>query len=516
MLTFKTIEWNDRFPSEGHLLVVLKRDRWDDWAKYATQFQVRIFDAERNHHDLGDVKIGERGLKPGGSSSEKGVRRPSIDGVFNAFADDHFSLGQDETYYETLNRLPETLRIAYLQSVRDIAFNLSIFDSVEREDVTQESLLRSVSATLVRTRLHRLSSGDSALTRYAFQYIFPALPGDSDPPVIDFDVLPRSALPTNVHVLIGRNAVGKTRLMQDFIYSLTRTERANGPQGRVARVTTTDAPSDDSPQFSALLLVSFSAFDEFDPPTPNISGLRVGTVGLRHTEPKTGQIIVKSPEQLTSDFVQSFETCRTGLRRERWRDAISMLYSDPVFADANPLFLLEESEDTWKEAAPSFFRYQLSSGHRIVLLTVTRLVELVDEGTLVLLDEPEGHLHPPLLSALIRVLSRLLTRRNGVALVATHSPVVLQEVPSNCVWVLQRSGRIRTAERPAIETFGEGIGVLTREVFGLEVTKAGYHMLIAEAAASADSFEDLVSSLGNRLGNEAMALARGLMLRSGK
>ncbi len=40
----------------------------------------------------------------------------------------------------------------------------------------------------------------------------------------------------------------------------------------------------------------------------------------------------------------------------------------------------------------------MSSGHAIVLLTVTKLVARVEEKTLVLIDEPESHLHPPLLS----------------------------------------------------------------------------------------------------------------------
>ncbi|MEK5757114.1 AAA family ATPase, partial [Acinetobacter variabilis] len=73
---------------------------------------------------------------------------------------------------------------------------------------------------------------------------------------------------------------------------------------------------------------------------------------------------------------------------------------------------------------------QLSSGHKIVLLILTRLVETVDEATLVLIDEPESHLHPPLLSAFMSALTELLEDRNGVAIIATHSPVVVQEVPS--------------------------------------------------------------------------------------
>jgi predicted ATP-dependent endonuclease of OLD family len=104
---------------------------------------------------------------------------------------------------------------------------------------------------------------------------------------------------------------------------------------------------------------------------------------------------------------------------------------------------------------------------------MTHLAEQVDERTLVPIDEPETHLHPPLLSAFIRALSDLLVDRNGVAIIATHLPVVLQEVPRTCVWKLRRSGSLLTAAPPEIETFGENVGVLTREAFGLEVTRSG-------------------------------------------
>lgn len=129
--------------------------------------------------------------------------------------------------------------------------------------------------------------------------------------------------------------------------------------------------------------------------------------------------------------------------------------------------------EVWRAARNDLDSHQsalfgrLSSGHKIVLLTITRLVETVEERSLVLIDEPETHLHPPLLSAFVRSLSGLLINRNGVAIIATHSPVVLQEVPRSCVWKVRRSGRVTEVERPEIETFGENVGILTREVFGL-------------------------------------------------
>ncbi len=75
-------------------------------------------------------------------------------------------------------------------------------------------------------------------------------------------------------------------------------------------------------------------------------------------------------------------------------------------------FAVADLEGNWRQAAIHQFD-RLSSGHAIVLLTITRLVELVEERSLVLIDEPEGgHLHPPLLSAFVRALSDLLVQRN--------------------------------------------------------------------------------------------------------
>jgi len=147
----------------------------------------------------------------------------------------------------------------------------------------------------------------------------------------------------------------------------------------------------------------------------------------------------------------------------------------------------------------------------VVLLTITRLVELVEESSLVLIDEPESHLHPPLLSAFVRALSDLLMDRNGVAIVATHSPVVLQEVPRACCWILNRSGREARADRPELETFGENVGVLTREVFGLEVVQTGFHRMVAKAAEGRN-YPQILARFENNLGAEARALARSLSL----
>jgi len=154
---------------------------------------------------------------------------------------------------------------------------------------------------------------------------------------------------------------------------------------------------------------------------------------------------------------------------------------------------------------------RMSSGHAIVLLTLTKLVETVEEKTLVLLDEPESHLHPPLLSAFTRALSELLVNRNGVAIIATHSPVVLQEVPKSCVSILRRARLILNVDSPENETFAENVGILTREVFGLEVSKSGFHDLLANSVGEGKSFEEIEQEYHYQLGFEGKAILRSMI-----
>jgi len=489
--------------------VYLLTDNWDDWSKYQTQFSVHVVDCDGENHALGSVKIGEKGLQPklAGEPLVPGFRVSTLKPEFDNLEEQHFSLGQSENYYETLNELDDEFRIAILEGLRDCAYDLKIFEENISELVMSESLLRDVQERNVRNRFHRLAQGNAVLTRFEFGYTFP-VSKEEKPPTLMFKVKPHSEPPTNVHVLISRNGVGKTRCIQNLIRSVLGGAQLGAQYGLLERL------GDNANEwgFAGVISVSFSAFDDFDIPSTKDSGMRASQIGLRRKiEDGTEDMFqVKTPEMLAEDFAQSLGLCRSGSRAKRWLQSLATLEADPLFEEAGVGRLLELDEVTWRDEAKRLFR-KLSSGHAIILLTITRLVELVDERTLVILDEPEGHLHPPLFAAFIRALSDLLVKRNGVALVATHSPVVLQEVPMSCVWKLRRSGAISVAERPTLETFGENVGVLTSEVFGLEVTRSGFHNLLEKVVESGLSYEEVLKHFGDQLGSEARAIARGLI-----
>jgi len=65
--------------------------------------------------------------------------------------------------------------------------------------------------------------------------------------------------------------------------------------------------------------------------------------------------------------------------------------------------------------------------------------------------------------------------------------------------------------RPENETFAENVGVLTREVFGLEVSKSGFHELLENSIESDKSYESILQDFDQQLGFEGRAILRALI-----
>lgn len=504
---FTVIDGKARVPSDARNRAFLYRDNWDDWGKYRTMFSLHVAGEAGEVHNIGSVKIGQRGLLPSGKTSEN-HRAPSVPDEFDELGESFFSLGQGEDYYESLNKVSDELRARVFKGLRDCAANLGIFQAFADEEVMRESLLRNVPSTNVSGRLNRLTRGDAKLTKFAFTYRLPTV-HNAPSASMSFEVTPESQPPTNVHVLIGRNGVGKTQCMRQLALSLLGRDTDDG--GSPGTIEMVAADTGGGVAFAGLVLVSFSAFDEFDLQAEETDAFACQQVGLRQRVASDNRTVAKNFDELGSEFASSLQRCRAGVKADRWRTAVRTLEEDDLFAEADVTSLLDDTPDSqWTSRARKLFK-RLSSGHAIVLLTVTRLVELVDERTLVLLDEPEGHLHPPLLASFVRCLSDLLVRRNGVAIIATHSPVVLQEVPRTCAWKLRRSRVVSVVERPTVETFGENIGVLTREVFSLQVTQSGFHRLLRDAVSDGSTYRRVLDKFDGQLGDEARAIVQALI-----
>jgi len=497
-MRIKVLSRSGKLSNNTKSTIFLIWDNWNDYSFY-TLFGMFYVDESSEIHDIGSIKIGCFG-------QEEQDRIFTIGSELDRLNERYFSLGQSDIYYTNLNKLGVEIRDLILNSLNDIAKNEELYEQAINERVTRISLFRTISPSTVKGQYRRLVSGGVRLTEYNFRFRAPKIKNDSSNFDMTFKVEPESFPPTNVHVLIGRNGVGKTHLTNSMTNTLLENKQiGNG----VFEFYDNVGDDDDENEFANLISVSFSAFDEIEP-RPEIKdktkGLQYSYIGLKQIDSTKDNIIsTKSTTKLKNEFYKSLAYCRSS-KKKRWRAGIEMLESDPNFKDAEIKFLIDiENDEEFKKQTFNIFN-RLSSGHKIVLLTITRLIESLQEKSLVLIDEPEAHLHPPLLSAFIRALSELLIFTNGVAIIATHSPVILQEVPKSCVWKLRRIGAEAISERLSTETFGENVGVLTNEVFGLEVTNSGFYTLLDKVAKEKNSYEEVLEYFGGQLGMEARAI----------
>ena len=406
-------------------------DEWDDWFKYSTMYSLLYVGDAGSVDRIGSVKIGQFGM-------ETGQRRPAINQNFDELDDRFFSLGQDEDYYENLNKLGDSTRDRILAALKDVAFYPELFKRSLGEEVTGESLLRSVTTATVIGQFSRLARGGAKLSQYEFTYVAPTV-ASSESVSLAFSVQPGSEPPTNVHVLIGRNGGGKTHLLNLMTRALVEENASKSDVGEFIWSSGNERES----LFANLVPVTFSAFDPFEPLSNRqnkATGVRYAYVGLKQIE-KTegGKSLTKSPSLLSREFGTSVRACLHGVRLGRWRRALEMLETDPIFRDADVAGLAQDDEEDSDSSGKAVELFgKLSSGHKIVLLTITRLVETVEERTLALLDEPEAALSPMRqMSALARL--HQLVRGGSQFIIATHAPILLA-YPASTIFELSAEG----------------------------------------------------------------------------
>lgn len=493
----------NKHPSSGW--VYLSPSSWDDY-NFKTTFSVSVL-CQGSVLRLGEVKIGYED-QPAGWTRDV-LKGKELLGLPKNF----FSIGQDIAYYEILheNFSPSDVN-NILESMRDASWMDEVLRQSQKHEVFRYSLLRTVSLAAF-PQYKRTARGLPPLTPYKFSYNHSKNNGSNIS--LGFNVKPGSMPPTNIHVLIGRNGAGKTTILNSMVSSIV--DRVHDCDGGFL-VSVAGVYSEMPEQyFSSVVSVSFSAFDTFMPPDNRQNrseGVAYFYIGMkRRVICDNGEIsaIAKGPSDFLAETLESIESCWSQERkRSRWVVAIKRLESDLNFAEMNLAELSLQPFEWVKDKIIEKIR-SASSGHFIILHTITHLVDVVEEKTLVLMDEPETHLHPPLLSAFMRALADLLMDRNAIALIATHSPVVLQEVPNSCAFVLTRNGDQQRIDPPERETFGENVGALTKSVFGLESIKSGFHDILASSVQSGQSFEEILSEYSGHLGLEGQLILRAML-----
>lgn len=493
---------------------VLVQDNWDDYG-YKTTFHVTLHMSSLESVVLGNIKILQADRNSGYTDMPK---RP-----FRKLPASHASLGADLEYYEKLYNLGPDVFEPYLRGIRDVAFDFEIRDSVQNFESYRVSLLRFGGAERTISDAIRLLSArvlPSKRRSVGFRVKFETqVSRRSNVFAIDFDFRRRGSLPNRINALIGCNGTGKTRLLSNLAIVasgygyVSKNDALRKVAGRFIGI---------APPFKTVVVVSYSAFDTFVLPGGTVqekerlhaSGEIFGYVycGLRelsdnHSRRGEPAYRLRTPEEIGAEFLSALERVRTAGRRGQLLDVLKPLLRDPSFQRIGLTQLYGDRDD---DDLYELFR-DLSSGHKVVLKIVTELTAHISgsEPTLVLIDEPETHLHPPLLAAFLQSVRACLEAFDGYAIIATHSPVVLQETPAKYVRVLRRLAEQSRVVAPSVETFGESIGVITQEVFNLGDGSTDWHETLS-ALARRNTLEKIEGSFGRKLGFAARSYVQSV------
>ncbi|CAG4971965.1 ATP-dependent nuclease [Novilysobacter luteus] len=352
-----------------------------------------------------------------------------------------------------------------------------------RVPAMQEVLLRDSESYFAYYNLRTLFSGLGEQLDLASEAV--DLAPSQYLPSMQFRWNHNSPVPRRINVLVGENGLGKTECLKRVARALLR---YNG-----------DAvdPAFGRPRFSRLLLI--------------------GTHGSQYVSSPEQPAIPYFPVRMYSDLAHRSAELISRLlhekesiaRRSRLQIVVDGLRSS--FADGQLRIKIRDGSEYAISALEDLYvseseqgrlrfvhdlamgrivhgggAHRLSSGHMQFLWLILNVCAHAENGSLVLIDEPETHLHPALISQLVALLNTVLRLTGSVSVLATHSAYLVREVPTDCVLVLSRhEGAVRAA-RPRLQTFGADIGSVSFFVFEDE--------LIARMLADV---EDAIRSQGN-------------------
>jgi len=503
----------------------------DDWNDYSFRTLYHLYYRSSRSGSIvtyiGGVKILKMGQKPGPLL----INKP-----FNKLSKNWISVGTSLDYYQRLNELPTKYRDQIMNSLNDAVSHPELVPIFMKEEGWQKSVFRNNNdwRSFLKDAQALYNNNFTSLADLKESFSF--IPAGADTPInFDFSspdpdtyfgpyrrVGPRkrrTLLPDRIFVLVGSNGSGKSTLLSRLahIAFASPLERATKELQALGKI---DPPSIG---FMRVITISYSAFDSFVVPGLDAKELSQMTrdlesgegrfvfCGLRDLVAEARADIeadaniessgsddeqpverrtttrLKPVEKLADEFVALLKRIRQEDRVKLLEAALEPLLSDPSFAELKNQ--IEKLKISSASARSLFLGW--STGHKIALHVVTSLVANTLPRTIVLFDEPEAHLHPPLMAALMHAVRIVLTEMNALCVVATHSPVLLQETLSRHVRRVRRTGKLLEITKPELETFGENVGILTYNTFGLTASSTDFHKVLDLLVSGCDTPEEV-------------------------
>lgn len=516
----------------------LVTDSWDDNYEYETLFKLKYYKSKAFFYNIGEIKIMRLGYK---------VTRSNMPLTFERLENDFCSLGQDIDFYKKLREnFSENEVQEILSSLNDCALNDEIYEKFKKEPIFYNSLLRFSEAYKALKEAKNIIYNNYYKNEFYFQYKN-KFKRSAQEYEVEFDFKPHGSLPHRINVIIGKNGAGKTNLLSNLASHLSGIKKDNG-----------FIDEDQRPQFSKYIVISYNIFDDFNKPfeldegVTNYkllqNGLNSINKQLEHmlsgkekdidTSGKIGKLISSIVDN-ARELQETLDLKGHDINNDKLNNSLFSYVYCGLRTDSGVITLNQMQEnllrsisqikkikriENWKSILIKTIKKEeildrilegeygtdlfegLSSGESIMLFVITSIIANIEEESLLIFDEPEVHLHPNAVCYFMKMFNELLEQFNSYAIIATHSPLIVQEVPSRYVTIFNTSeDNITHIEKLKEECFGENISNITNYIFDIAEYESNYKGYLKKMFEDEGlDKEDIMDMFDNKLAYNAL------------
>ncbi len=480
-IIFYTRETLRTFDGQVVPCFILKKSDWDDF-NYRTSFKLYFLKRKNNPELIGDIKILQRSY----NESILPKKFESLDSTVFC------SLGQSIDYYKELRKIQKQMDVvSVLDRLNDVAYNMGLRTKFENDKGFTKSLIRYSEAEKALQEGKKII--DNIPYANSFNFTFSSKLPNAEKEhfvTIDFseDVLPK---PNRIVAIVGRNGTGKTQILA----KLANTLSGNFKEGNIL--------SKYRPPFSKVIAVTYSLFDKFEIPSTSKSFSYV-YCGMREV---TGRISEKN-------LLLRLEKSNNQII-EKKRQAFYLRLLENVIDKNTINIVLDEFGELKKDFIKIARKKKLSllsSGQTIYIYILSEIIANIEKESLILFDEPETHLHPNAIAKLTNSLYEILDKFDSYAIVGTHSPIVIQQIPSRYVLVFEREGNIPIIRNLGLESFGESLTNITEDIFDIINVDMRYKKDL-EKMTKRYSYEEILNIFDKRLSLNAKIYLKQLYFK---
>ncbi len=333
---------------------------------------------------------------------------------------------------------------------------------------------------------------------------------------VDFQFNHDIGIPKRTCVLIGKNGVGKSRAL--------------GNVARKALRGIQRGASSDEDRVVASRVLAFTPGNEFTGTFPSENRKRPATYYKRLSTSRLRNSLAGNTA--SASVLELSRNDREIARKSRFK-----IFLDAVFAinrpqeiafrsrtGKAPIYLTDLRSSYEQRRLELLFDiavavepgrivngtyFHLSTGEVRFIKLLAQACMYIENGTLILLDEPETHLHPNFITRLMSALEKLLSDTGSCAIIATHSVYVVREVFHDQVVIVEKdeAGRV-SVKAPGMRTFGADISSISTFIFGEEGASFLAEDTIARIRKEKISFEEVKAKYGAYLSREIMSAIR--------